>query len=284
MNLSELKDPSTVEVEILMSRENFAGSFLVVEGEDDSRFWRTRADGTACEIVIGGGKPAVVEGIRRLDRRAFRGALGVVDADFDRADARPLDSHNLVTTHDHDLETVLLRTSALDRILVEHGEPAKIARFEAEAGMSVRDALFARALPFGRLRWLSRREELALPLADLSHRRFVGEHPWHVDESALLQFAAENCRRAAETLRAQLHALPCCEPWSLCQGHDLVKILVIGLRKALGSLKPQVGHDTIAALLRAGAQEHELAHTHLWRGVRTWERANAPFRVLPPAL
>ena len=56
MSLAALKGPAEVEAEILMSRTAFDGAFLVVEGDDDSRFFRSRVDDLACEIVIAGGK------------------------------------------------------------------------------------------------------------------------------------------------------------------------------------------------------------------------------------
>ena len=36
------KGPGEIESEVIMTRQLHAGSFLIVEGEDDHRFWRPR--------------------------------------------------------------------------------------------------------------------------------------------------------------------------------------------------------------------------------------------------
>jgi hypothetical protein len=44
-------------------------------------------------------------------------------------------------------------------------------------------------------------------------------------------------------LRAALAALPQADPWLVCNGHDLVATLLLGLRRVLGSVKASVGVD-----------------------------------------
>ena len=76
------KNPGTLAAEIKMTRTNHNGSFLVVEGIDEVRFWTPRllAD---CEIVNGEGKPNVLGAVHRLDTMKFDGVLGIVDSDYD---------------------------------------------------------------------------------------------------------------------------------------------------------------------------------------------------------
>ena len=150
------RDADIIENEVIMHRQTHRGaSCLLLEGEDDHRFWDRRVS-QGCELVIGDGKQNVEGAVRRLDTRRFSGALGIVDADFDRLQGRALPSPNLLATDAHDLECVLLRSPALDGVLAEYGDRAKIRRFEATQGGTVRDALLARGLIFGRLRWLAR--------------------------------------------------------------------------------------------------------------------------------
>jgi len=160
------RDTDIIENEVIMHRQTHRGSFLLLEGEDDHRFWDRRVS-QGCELVIGDGKQNVEGAVRRLDTRRFSGALGIVDADFDRLQDRALPSPNLLATDAHDLECVLLRSPALDGVLAEYGDRAKIRRFEATQGGTVRDALLARGLIFGRLRWLALRRGWNLPFDEL---------------------------------------------------------------------------------------------------------------------
>ena len=80
--LSGHKDPSSIAAEIKMMRLIHGGAFLVVEGANDVRFWRTRRHDT-CELVDGEGKCNVVAAVHRLDGEDISGVLGIVDDDFD---------------------------------------------------------------------------------------------------------------------------------------------------------------------------------------------------------
>jgi hypothetical protein len=87
------------------------------------------------------------------------GILGVVDDDYDvLCDVASATPH-VVHTDAPDLEVIMIRTAALERLLQEAGEPTRIAMFEAQHGLSTRDALLARAALFGRLRLLSRQNQ-----------------------------------------------------------------------------------------------------------------------------
>jgi hypothetical protein len=116
------KSPAEIENEVRMQRQLHAGSFLVVEGDDDHRFWSSRVATCCCELVIGDGKPNVLGALERLDRTAIDGVLGIVDDDFDALEGRVLPSPNLVVTETHDLECLLLRSPALNRVLAELGD------------------------------------------------------------------------------------------------------------------------------------------------------------------
>ena len=275
------KDPGQIEAEVIMNRQANQGSFLVLEGPDDHKFWRPRVALNACELVIGDGKPNVEGALVRLDKRGFLGALGIVDDDYDRLEGRTLPSPNLLATDAHDLESVLLRSSALDRVLAEFGDPAKIRRFEDPQDITVRAALLQRGLPFGRLRWLSLRLGWGLSFDHLRPERFADSKTWVVDQERLYAaVTATGVVESTETLKAATQMLPQTDPWSICQGHDLISLLRIGLQRVLGDLKPNRGVGDIAALLRAAYDERELHQGALGGSIDGWQSANPPYRVL----
>lgn len=279
MSLSRLKNPGDLFAELLMSRTGFDGSLLVVEGDDDSRFWRRKVADGLCELVIAGGRRNVEGLIAKVDARRFSGALGLVDADFSGIEgASP--SPNLIYTEDHDLEAMLLQSSALDAVLVEYGDRSRIEAFEGRTGQRVREALLARGLPFGRLRWLSQRRSLRLDFERLKPARFVERSGWYLDVDSLHLEAARLCGLSPADLRLHLDALPEAPSWALCQGHDLLHILNIGLAGALGNSYP--GHDTLGKMLRQAIQTHELHTSSIYRDIHGWESRNPPYLVLAP--
>jgi len=203
------RDAGIIENEIIMHRQVHPGSFLILEGPDDQKFWRPWVAPRRCELVVGDGKPNVEGAITRLDTRNFSGALGLVDADFDRLQDQTLPSPNLLATDAHDLKCVLLRSAALERVLAEYGNPAKIRCFEATRGSRVWDALLARGLIFGRLRWFALRQDWSLPFTKLTPEGFTNRDTWEVDRDGLYAVAvAAGVLQSTDTVQAAIAALP----------------------------------------------------------------------------
>ncbi len=204
MTLVEHLTPDILVAEVLMSRASFPGSFLVLEGPDDRRFWERRIDKAACKCSLAHAKTTLLLAFQKLDRSGFRGALGVVDADLDHLEGRPPTSPNIVATDTVDLEALLLRSPALESVLLEFGEASKIATFERAAGHDVRTALLQRTLPFGHIRWASERKNLGISMDHLSPYKYVGEKTWDLDEERLFRDAADHAG-ASSVDGAELH-------------------------------------------------------------------------------
>ncbi len=278
MSLSALKGPGEVAAEVLMTRMGFAGTFLIVEGDDDSRFFRGRINQDACDLVIAGGKAAVVGGIEQLDAKHFRGALGVCDDDCASLDGHRPTSPNLIVTEWRDLDTLLVRSPALERVLAEYGDKNAIQKLESARG-PVRDNLTRLALPFGRLRWLSTRDSLGLDFAKLTPFQFI-KPDWSFNPWDITSAAAAQLKEAPQDIDARIAALPSVDPWRACQGHDLLAILAIGLGEggALGSRK--TSNKNIASTLRTSLDSVHWLASLLAIEIRRWEAANPPFKVL----
>ena len=274
------KTSGTLVAEVKMSRMSHDGAFLVVEGRDDVRFWRTRRH-ASCELVDGEGKKNVLGCISRLDSESFKGALGIVDNDYDSLMGVHFESRNLLATDAHDLESLLCRSSALDAILAEYGSPSKIARFESTAGVDVRTGLLERALVFGRLRWATMRHEPTVSLDRIKVPRFVDENTWNVDREGLIRAAvgADSPDGACE-LASRIARLPEADPWYVVRGREMIEILRIGLRRVLGDIRASVGYDDLARVLRVAMSRDDLEATKLGAGMRAWGVENHPYAVI----
>ena len=273
------KTPGTIVAEIKMSRMSHSGSFLLLEGADDVRFWLGRKHGD-CELVIAENKPNVVNSIDRLDNQDFDGVLGVFDSDYDALMGVSHESPNLVAVDAHDLECLLCRSAALGAVLAELGDAARIRRFEAAADREIRHCLLDRALVFGRLRWAALRHGETSGLQQIRIPRFVDENTWEVDDEGLLDAIQIDSARSADTWAKRIADLPPADPWHVARGHDMVDILRIGLRKVLGNISPQVGRKEIARILRQALPKEDFVATGLYAEVRQWEGSNAPYHIL----
>ena len=271
------KDPGTLVAEIKMTRTLHDGAFLVVEGADDVRFWRTRRH-EECELIDGEGKPNVVGGLQRLDAEGHDGVLGVVDDDYDSLMGVSYGSRNLVATDAHDLECLLCRSSALDKVLAEFGSSSKISQFERDTGVDARTGLLERALVFGRLRWAAVYFQLKVNPKAIRISRFVDIDTWTVDSEELARAVVP--QGSSDVLTRSIAQLPLADPWYVARGHDMMELLRIGLMRVLGDIGASTGTKQISQVLRAAISPGELRKTTLWMDIRAWEIENQSYPVL----
>jgi hypothetical protein len=271
---------------IRLRRTTFSGTFLLVEGSSDKVFYERFVDEAICELVSVSGKPSsklrVIEVLRILESASFQGVLAIVDADFDHLKPSPNNSPNLLCTDTHDLETMILKSFALDKVLIEFGSKEKIINFNRD----VRTALLEASMSVGYLRWASQLDELNLTFDGIIFSKFINEQTLQVDELKLVQTVKnksqlfllkdEKLQKRLISQKSSKH-----DPWQISCGHDFMEVLSLGLRKAIGSLKAtDVEPNSLERSLRLAYEATYFCTTQLYSAIRTWESNNQPFQVL----
>lgn len=272
--------------EIRMTRSQYSGSFLIVEGEVcDLRVYGLFSDPESCRVIPAHGKDNATDALRILEQDHFEGVLAIVDADFWLIDGIDARSPNLLLTDTHDLETMILESPALEKVLAEFGSPRKIARITEQRGTDVRGLLLCGACWLGRLRWVSQQNRLALCFQDLPYRKFIDPHSLNLNVAAMINRVKGKSGKLElreDDLRDAINAIAhfTQDPWNACCGHDLVGILSFGLRKAIGTNNTgTVKRAVIEKSLRLAYDFAYFSATRLYSSVQAWERANLPFRV-----
>lgn len=253
-----------------MASTNHPGPYLIVEGPTDQRFLELRVD-TAVYFVQAGGKSTCIALVKSLNKeaRSFH-YLAIVDEDYQWLN--PDAETNLVLTDTRDIESMLIRSRALDAVLVEFGDRTKISFFERASGCSVRDSLLQRAVFFGRLRTIGYTKAIA-SLDALKPSRFAIAG-WLYDHEACSQFCVDSgIADSLESLALEITQVEAPSDWHLARGHDLVDILHGGLIHALSDRKCQ--RPALESLLRQSMQLEEFKETGLYSRVAEWENANA---------
>ena len=111
--------PNRIANKIRLLRTQYTGSFLIAEGDTDTRVWENLVDSTKCCVENAFNKDNAVKVLNILEQANFAGVLAVVDADFDILEKTVPLSRNLLLTDTHDLETMLLKSPALEKVLRE---------------------------------------------------------------------------------------------------------------------------------------------------------------------
>jgi hypothetical protein len=265
--------------QIRLRRSTFFGTFLLVEGSSDKVFYERFIDKIACQVVVMTGKTRVIAVIGILDRWNFDGVLAIVDADFDRLEALVSESVNLLRTDTHDLETMLIDSFALDKVVAEYGSEEKIAKLQ----LDVRTSLVEAGISIGYLRWISQCGGLNLTFSDLKFSKFIDDKTLQMNELDLIQ-EVKNKSQAFSFKTEDLQQRIATEknkgfnPWQVCCGHDLVEMLALGLRKTIGTMS--VDSDSLERSLRLAYEEVYFRKTQLWANIRQWESNNQSFQVL----
>ena len=260
-------------------------AILIVEGSTDARVYGWFVNGGKCELIPAAGKDKAISALELLENGGFDGILTIVDADFQRLDGIEPNSSNLLLTDSHDLETIILCSTALDKVLSEYGSAREIAKL----GRPIREVLLEGGLPIGYLRWLSSpaKDNLSLKFKELSFDKFIDEKTMGVSIYNLIRELKTNSKDSTldenETkLKIMALAGEGHDPWQVCSGHDLIQILAIGLINAFGN--PRRGEtatpDQVDASLRLAYNYSHFCLTRLHNSIKGWETANPTFRVL----
>ncbi|MBD2579751.1 DUF4435 domain-containing protein [Oscillatoria sp. FACHB-1406] len=267
---------------IRMRRSTFSGTFLLLEGHSDKVFYDRFIDRDICVSIVLNGKVRVIEVLEILENSSFPGILAIVDADFDRVENVNRASPNLLLTDTHDIETLLLDSPALDKVLLEFGSEEKIAKF----GRDIKTVLIEAALPIGCLLLVSKIDGLNLKFEGIGFSKFIDEKTLRVNELKLIQEIKNKSQLPAlstEGLQQKLTAQKslCYDCLQICCGHHLVEILSFSLRRTLGSAKADdVKTDYLERSLRLAYEATYFYTTGIYRSVQIWETNNQPFRVL----
>ncbi|EAW38055.1 DUF4435 domain-containing protein [Lyngbya sp. PCC 8106] len=280
--MREFITPDRVANKIRLMRTQFQGSFLIVEGDTDARFYKNLVNKEKCRVASANGKKNVIQVLDILESDEFLGVLAIIDADFDRLENNLPTQSNILITDNHDLEIMLLKSPALEKFLVEFGSEDKIKILNQD----VRSILLAGGVDIGYLRWISLKESLDLKFEGLSFSKFIDKKTLAVDRVKLIVAIKNNSQKPQinqQEIKDKMENLisPNYNPWCVCCGHDLIEILSIGLCQFLGSNNSKdVEADKIEKILRLAYESSYFRKTKLYSLIQQWESLNTPFVIL----
>lgn len=255
--------------QIKMMETDYNGLYWLVEGPSDLRFFGSRKF-ECVELIVSGGKRNVAGVISALSADSVSDRiLGIVDADYDWLFEVGEKLPNIVTTDPRDLEGVLLRSGALNKVLSELSTSKKIKDFESRYNCDVRSHIHKWADFFGRVRAVNDMGA-RVDLECLKPQRYMKSPAWVYSEEEILHEAVKlGVSDTATNLSEKMHSLPNKTLWCYVRGHDAVNILAGGLMSEIGQ-GGSVKLPALQSLLRAGIEEHEYRGTKLFQSIDAW--------------
>jgi hypothetical protein len=268
--------------QVRMERQNHKGSFLLLEGKTDKLRLRRFINEKDCSVVPCFGKKPLMEAIEILYEDGFAGALGLVDADFDRLLSKYQKHEGLIWSDTHDFDLDIARTSVLDRYLSEVADEEKISMLGGP------QALFTKILellrPLSAMRFANEKHSLGYNLQSLKIYTFFNGSV--IDVAEMVQAVSqgrfsnakdrENLTRMIERYRNTKFDLS-----QFTSGHDFCAALGIILREKIGSRHlMQSLRSEVEMHLRLTVDSDHLQETAVYGSITQWQQENVPYRVL----
>jgi hypothetical protein len=262
-------------------------TILLVEGPSDQKFWRGFVLSTQCKIWVAGDRDNLLKIVESVTGGAGNappvpGILGIIDDDHDSLLNRQVDQGPIVRTDGTDLEAMLAWGPPLLRVLDLHADFARLENL-GSTGADVQAALFTLAGWWGKIRAFDRKRGRTLNFTkDFAIHRFLDEGTLELNVQGLLHQACQlGLAENPETLGVELANFDAHPPNYVAQGHDLIRILSIGLKKVWGNNnKGEVGETQLANSLFASTHPGFLSTTRTFVDIQQWETKNKPYLAL----
>ena len=259
---------------------------IICEGGTDATLFEYLCDAESCIIQIARDRDTAVKTVQILNSDDFRDSIAIVEADFARILGTLECEPNIFHTDSHDVETMLLLSPSLDRLVAELGSREKIDAFAKNRNPMLANEIFTIAGPIGALRLLSQRRDLALSFKGIRYARFIDKDSGELDLGDLIDEVTRRStgpppdkQRLIDDVNSILHEG--IEPLELCQGHDCVAVLLVLLTKLLGNLSnTELDVEAISRELRLAYSEGYFSETQLFVSLIDYESKVSTQRIV----
>ena len=273
--------PDRIANSIRLLRSNHEGVFLIVEGHSDKLIYERLVNKQEVRVTIASGKNNAIKALSILEKENFRRVVAVIDADFSRIEQQIPDSNNLFLTDEHDLEMMLIKSAAFDKLLKERGSEEKIKAFTED----IRETLLKLGQEIGKLRWLSLRNKLDLKFEGLKFGKFIDKEKLSINIDELIRSIKNHSHKLSldeQQIKQDLSVISDenHDPWQLCCGHDFISILAIALWKVLGTWNAtDVKKEDLERDLRLAYELSYFYQTQIYQLMVNWQSNHHPYKI-----
>ena len=278
-SIKEGVDGVSIANDIRLQRAVYSGSFLLVEGADDATVLERFCAEDECSIFVCLGKKNALDAVDELGTWGFVGALGLADRDFDEILGYRDSRGDVVYTDDNDLDVMILSSEALDKVLGVFGNRKTMTENIEVDGKGVRESVFSSASVVGALRLVAQEQGWSLRFVDMKYK-YVEKNSYLIDEVSTIGHVYGRSRAEVDVTEEEIRAAvqkrraADIEVKELCRGHDCVRVLGRGLKKAFGTSRQfndEQGARTLEGILRVGYEWQHFVLTDLYSAMRRWE-------------
>ena len=301
-SMTKVINPNSIANRVrLLRNESFRehrkhNTMVLVEGDDDIYFYQNLLDKSKCYFICSFGKENAIGAINILSKTNFVGVIAIVDNDFDNIFSISSMPESVFCTDKHDIETMILSSPALEKYL-SHLIPAAKSRYLIHYAEEVRKLLIDIGSFIGQLRGISHIESLFINFKRINFERLINSNLELEKDSLIEQLQNHNNNQKVNELVNSLEKYLelDIDPWIICQGHDLLNILVLILPKTLTKFysKDETDKKKLEGI-RVNLNNNNwtkksllmcyetlfFQETNIYSSLQHWEQYNAPYTIL----
>lgn len=282
ISISSIMDAHDIAQEIRLERQVHKGSFLLLEGLTDIKRFKKFIEQDDCSLVNCFGKKNLIGAIELLYDDGFPGALGLVDADFDRITNKLIDHEGIIFSNYHDFDLDWACCGIIDFYLEEVGDQAKC--LDHGGGEEITEAIKNGLKPLSVLRFLNEHQSFGYNLKNLNHVDFFKNFQIDIDSLVGAVFVGQSSNLTEENRIKNLvnaHSKNNFDLNQLTNGHDFNSALGIVLRTDLGGRRPpQSWGNEVGIHFRLIFSDKQLLASELFKKISLWENENKPYLIL----
>jgi hypothetical protein len=270
---------------ICMRDASASKTLVLLEGPKDHMFYTNHLNKDCCEFRWpesneGLGKYNILRIMKDATSRSplLKRTIGIVDADYDRCTGR-LTPDNVFQTDAHDIESMIINSSALNKVCVNNVNLKKLEAFlKQQQRQDIRSVILLATRELGFVRLANQTHNLNLSFKQIDILRFIDSSTLLLDTKMLLNELVTTSSTPALGVDEVLTLISDesrkgYDPWQIVNGHDLVKVLSYGLSNLFGN---GLNHDpeTLETQLRLAYEHSHMKATQLYESVSRWGMSN----------
>ncbi len=268
--------PHSIANTIRLKSSRFKGVFLLVEGPDDVRFFNMFTDSAHCKVEAAFGKQNVYEAHDILLQSDFNRLVAIVDADYDTILDRMPQKPALFGTDTHDIETLIMKSPALDKVLAEYAHPDRVQKFLKGRKETIQELILKAGTVIGYVRCVSQKRHLRLKLSNNNMRQFIDLDTFTIDLDGLVNhitryiFHDENIdeKEFIREIKELINRQP--DPWLMARGHDMTFLLSMSLQIFGYNRHREISADHLESSLRLAYSHSFFRETQLYKDVKKY--------------
>ncbi len=268
----------TLANQIMLERASHSGSFFLVEGSSDANLFEGFTNSDRCSIIVCIGWENLVKAISILTDMGCKEVLGFCDRDYYEMTGYPEYNGIIVFTDENDLETQIICSEALEKVLKEFGKEDRVVAELAKEGISSSELLLRWSQATGALRLSSAQNDWNLKFDGMKYK-FIDKNSPELcpDKTARYVFNRSTNNGLPSFAAIQDIVKNCIATTSnnkLANGHDCVAVLGRALRRRFGNtnkFNSSNGPTDLAKILRISYEFAFFQKTLSFQKIRDWE-------------